>query len=381
VGDRRDRRGQQVTVEDVARAIAYARKHRGSLPRDVANEALVALADLATERVRQQDVWKAVMRRSPLGMVSPGARPGDHHAHACGGERPRGAGIRTTAHPRLKENAPMSVKLMTTKQIRDDLTTLALTWPDGIPWQQSDRVNALKGELKRRNEPFEVPVDPVTVNVAKPPSTATVAELENELRVLSDSISRDPKDEAAQQRFADIRYELRRRAKTSTDLEKTELVPTRPPVQPRELELPSDDEVVAARKAKPSSMPPELLDEIRSQQQLVPRRPYSIEGRVGAVAERAFDDAGGFIAARLDEDAAPVEQARTRATPATAGTICGFKVGHRDDGTVAFGYRSESGDVNLGITRRLTVADVDALIVALLVARGEAAARAAKQGG
>ena len=60
-----------MTVEEVARAIAYARKHPGSLPREVANAALVTLADLVTERVKQQDVWKDVMRRSPPGRAGP----------------------------------------------------------------------------------------------------------------------------------------------------------------------------------------------------------------------------------------------------------------------------------------------------------------------
>lgn len=150
----------------------------------------------------------------------------------------------------------MSVKAMTTTQIRENLKTIALTWPDGIPWQQADNVNALKGELKRRGETFEKPVDPeVNVSANKSTTASTDDELQTELRALSDRISRDPKNEAAQQRFADVRFELRQRAKNGAEA----APPTRPPLPPRELELPSDDELVLRADLSKLEFPNERL--------------------------------------------------------------------------------------------------------------------------
>lgn len=145
----------------------------------------------------------------------------------------------------------MSVKLMTSDTIRADLQALVLTWPDGIPPEQADRVNALRGELKRRGE------DP---NVAASiPTSAVLAaqlpigqmrqdDLERELRDLSDRLGKKPDDEAAQNRFADVRFELRRRMKSSP-LAVTATMPP-PPPDPRALELPDEDEVELKRRER-----------------------------------------------------------------------------------------------------------------------------------
>jgi hypothetical protein len=125
----------------------------------------------------------------------------------------------------------MTIKTMTPQQIRDDLDALALTWPEGIPSEQTDRVNALRGELKRRGE------DPWVAGAAKTPMASMDAdELEMELRELSARIARNPNDEPSQKRFADVRYELRRRTKGSDDSS-----PKTTPLPPRVLEF--DDDV------------------------------------------------------------------------------------------------------------------------------------------
>lgn len=142
----------------------------------------------------------------------------------------------------------MSVKLMSPEQIRNDLKTMELTWPDGIPWEQFDRVNALKAELKRRGEPLDGPSGPPAGALyagTAALAASTTAELEVELRKLS---ARD--DEDSQKRFADVRDELRRRAKVDSAAPPT---PPRSQVVSRELELPDeDDEIVrTTQKAEP----------------------------------------------------------------------------------------------------------------------------------
>lgn len=149
----------------------------------------------------------------------------------------------------------MSVKLMSAEAIRDDLETIALTWPDGIPFQQVDRINALKAELKRRNEPLERPVGSSSSLTARPMNAMTTDELEVELRTLSTR-----NDEGSKDRFAEVRFELRRRAKAlEADAPKTK---PRSSVTPRELELPDDDEVervVPRRPLRPSQTEPATL--------------------------------------------------------------------------------------------------------------------------
>ena len=126
----------------------------------------------------------------------------------------------------------MSVKSMTTEQLQDDLESIARTWPNGIPTEQNDRVTALKGELKRRGAEMRT-IRPVTGETAsdRPRNIIDMSDvqLEKELRKLSQTIGSDPKDEDAQNRFADVRFEMRKRAKAA---------PSSPPVAPREIEIP-----------------------------------------------------------------------------------------------------------------------------------------------
>lgn len=108
----------------------------------------------------------------------------------------------------------MSVRKMTTDQLKADLEAIILTWPDGVPEQQQDRVNALRGELKRRGGD-EVSMQPRPQASAVDLADLTDAALEKELRRLSGVIERNQKDEAAQERFAEVRYELRKRQKAN----------------------------------------------------------------------------------------------------------------------------------------------------------------------
>lgn len=148
----------------------------------------------------------------------------------------------------------MSVKLMTPDQLRADLENLVLTYPEGVPWQQLDRVNALKGELKRRGEPIDRPAG------SKPAARAVLAlttgELEAEIRELSTRA-----DEESQERFANVRFELRRRAKLLDDAglqgeEVTTKAKRSSAVVPRELELPSDEEVARVVPRRPAVASP-----------------------------------------------------------------------------------------------------------------------------
>lgn len=149
----------------------------------------------------------------------------------------------------------MSIKQMTTQQIQDDLRAIDLTWPGGVPREQADRVNALSRELRRRTESGDVPA----------PSTSRVAynnvadvpqeDLERELRTLAERVARNSNDEAAQARFADVRFELQRRMKAappSVSSAKEYDATTTAPVAPRSLELPSDEEL--DRRTRESSI-------------------------------------------------------------------------------------------------------------------------------
>lgn len=149
------------------------------------------------------------------------------------------------------EQEDMSVKLMTSDTIRADLQALALTWPDGIPPEQVDRVNALRGELKRRGEDPNVAASIPTSAVLTaqlPIGQMRQDDLEKELRDLSDRLGKKPDDEAAQNRFADVRFELRRRMKSSPPTDAPATPP--PPPDPRALELPDEDEVELRRRER-----------------------------------------------------------------------------------------------------------------------------------
>jgi hypothetical protein len=110
----------------------------------------------------------------------------------------------------------MSVKTMSTEQLQNDLKSVTQMWPGGIPTEQADRVNALNSELKRRN---------VTVEATKPLPSENIRasdamsddELARELRQLSEQLGRNPKDDEAQKRFADIRFEIRQRSKFNNE--------------------------------------------------------------------------------------------------------------------------------------------------------------------
>lgn len=111
----------------------------------------------------------------------------------------------------------IGVRTMTTDQIKNDIATTVRQWPQGVPPEQDDRMKALYGELRRRGQ------DVLTVQQqAQPQQAAAVASdaaladcsdeaLQKELVGLSDRIARG--DSAAQDRFADIRYEIRKRDK------------------------------------------------------------------------------------------------------------------------------------------------------------------------
>ena len=109
-----------------------------------------------------------------------------------------------------------SVRAMTTEQIETDLETVSLMWPDGIPETQNDRVTALKTELKRRLG-TSVPREKAAAKPKSIMSTSVEAldtdALGVELRRLAEVISKDDNNEEAKNRFADVRYELRRRAR------------------------------------------------------------------------------------------------------------------------------------------------------------------------
>lgn len=105
----------------------------------------------------------------------------------------------------------MSVRTMTTEQLRADLDAVARMFKDGIPAEQNDRVNALKSELKRRGA--SAPTGDAEPAAALGIEDMNDARLEKELRRLSERINKSPDDEALQSQFADVRFEMRKRAK------------------------------------------------------------------------------------------------------------------------------------------------------------------------
>lgn len=267
----------------------------------------------------------------------------------------------------------MSVKQMTTEQIRDDLTSIAMTWPEGVPWQQQDRVTALKGELKRRGESFDL-ASAVTAAVQgkteRPIKAMEDDELEAELRKASERLSRNPGDEATQKRFADIRYELR--ARTKAGAAEAPEVRKAPIPLGRELELPDDDELPAKPKSADRVVPlvkdgrtvgkayvdggtttgivasPEILDEIRAASS-EPKKPYSVEGK-------------------LQKKKLPLSYGSAK----TSASVNGFTADAKDDGTVVFEYNNKSGEGVLRVGHVLTIDEVTSLIAILKTARAGA---------
>ena len=106
----------------------------------------------------------------------------------------------------------MSVKMMTTDQLHNDLASIHNMWSGGIPTEQQDRVNALHAELKRRGVDRR-PIQPQEGIVARSIDVMSEEQLAKELRDISERISKSPNDETLQEQFANIRFELRKRAK------------------------------------------------------------------------------------------------------------------------------------------------------------------------
>jgi hypothetical protein len=214
----------------------------------------------------------------------------------------------------------MSVKLLSADALRADLETIALTWPDGIPPQQQDRVNAIKSELKRRGEPIERPPGAPAPTPAGPLDVMTTEELEAELRALSTR-----SDDASQTRFANVRYELRRRASAKTDE-----APQQPQIPPRALEFPSDDEVARVAPRRPAVPAPKP----QAQARLLEKKPpaavcgYTATGRQDGSVVLEYEilsDTGSVLTARVlegeqaDDFIAMVTAARTRARKMATG--------------------------------------------------------------
>lgn len=104
----------------------------------------------------------------------------------------------------------MSVKMMTTDQIHNDLNSIARMWNGGIPMEQADRVNALKAELKRRGVEVGAPPAP-TPQAVNSIESMNEEQLAKELSALGQRIGKDPTNEALQEQFANVRFELRKR--------------------------------------------------------------------------------------------------------------------------------------------------------------------------
>lgn len=207
----------------------------------------------------------------------------------------------------------MSVKLLSADALRADLETIALTWPDGIPSAQQDRVNAIKSELRRRGEPIERPPGAPAPTPAGPLDAMTTEELEAELRALSTR-----SDDASQTRFANVRFELRRRAAVTSE------PAPQPQVPSRALEFPSDDEVARAAPRRPAVPAPKPQAPSRVLEKKPPATVcgYTATGRQDGSVVLEYEilsDTGSVLTARVlegeqaDEFIAMVTAARTRA--------------------------------------------------------------------
>ncbi len=112
----------------------------------------------------------------------------------------------------------MSVKLMTTEQIHNDLTGIARMWAGGVPTEQMDRVNALKSELKRRGVDQRIPGQEEIVTKSVVIEGMDEEQLTKELQSLSVRLGATPGDEALQERFANVRFQLRKLTKNGNGL-------------------------------------------------------------------------------------------------------------------------------------------------------------------
>ncbi len=263
----------------------------------------------------------------------------------------------------------MSVKLMTSDTIRADLQALALTWPDGIPPEQIDRVNALRGELKRRGEDPNVAASIPTSAVLTaqlPIGQMRQDDLEKELRDLSDRLGKKPDDEVAQNRFADVRFELRRRAKSSPLADAPTTPP--PPPTPRALELPPEGAPImdadatkrldAAEKKIRDAITTQstnriTLDEAgRRLAEVTEPKKYSSEEEVNTIADEIH---------RTD---------KFKRAPAS---VCGFTaVCRQSDQTIIVEHETEGEQFATLITRRMTREEVRRFIIMLKAAHDAA---------
>jgi hypothetical protein len=261
----------------------------------------------------------------------------------------------------------MSVKLMTTESIRDDLETIAITWPEGVPATQVDRVNALKAELKRRGDDADAPNG--APSKAKKLGRRSVKdmdrdELEAELRSLSKT---GPGDEAAQERFANVRYELRSRLAAKKDLAEDELPPgpPPPPLPARQLELPDEDEMELARRER------EANDDRKVAERRAPRR--------------TDDPRGAKIDARLAAKMELAEARRATDGPALRpalgdwkGGVNGYRAGAVElpggagIAGVSLEYERRSSHGVVRVDRQFTVEQADAFIAMFTMARDAA---------
>lgn len=187
----------------------------------------------------------------------------------------------------------MSIKSYTTPQLQQDLDTIFRMWPGGVPPEQTDRVNAIKTELKRRGaelRPAPTVVQPQQLQRAisqEPTSGMSYAALKRELASVVKSINLDPGNDDLQNRFADLRYEVRQREKQGrTDDEVGETAkaappPSSPSVAPREIEIPDDIELnpMAGRLVpRRDEAPPPRTEPAEENQAQLQRRVAGVKG-------------------------------------------------------------------------------------------------------
>ncbi len=125
----------------------------------------------------------------------------------------------------------MSVKMMTTDQIHTNLATIHNMWPGGIPTEQYDQVNALKAELKRRgvDAKVQVPGQPAIETLAVL-SELSLEQLTKELSKTGEALGKNPQDDALQERFANIRFEIRQKVSKGDVQQLTRTPDSHPPV-------------------------------------------------------------------------------------------------------------------------------------------------------
>lgn len=141
----------------------------------------------------------------------------------------------------------MSLKQYATETLQADLAALARMWPDGIPPEQNDRVNAIKNELKIRGvslrpaaqQPRQSVYDEVKVvdagNGGESINLLSDAALDAEYKLTARQVGDDPGNDQLQDRFATLRFEMRKRAKAKADQPPQVFAQS---VIPRDIEMP-----------------------------------------------------------------------------------------------------------------------------------------------